>query len=195
MKHEGWSFEALSTETHELLRRYEGLLEQRAVPLGLISRADLPQLWDRHIRDSLRGAALVADGVREAADLGSGAGLPGIPLAIALPHIRFTLVDARRSRIAFLELALEDLGLPNTTIAGMRAEELDGRFDLCVARGFAGPEDTWATAERLLREGGRLLYWAGVTFDRRSVPEGAFVEGLDRPGLESGGPIVIMARQ
>jgi 16S rRNA G527 N7-methylase RsmG len=118
-----------------------------------------------------------------------------VPLAIALPHLRFTLADSRRSRIAFLELALDELGLRNATVSAGRVEELPREFDVCLARGFAGPEATWTAAERLLRKGGSLVYWAGATFDRARVPEGARLAGLSEPGLESGGPIVIMARQ
>jgi 16S rRNA (guanine527-N7)-methyltransferase len=195
VKHEGWTPGRLPPESQERLERFEGLLRTRAVPAGLIARSDAPDLRERHVLDSLRGVPLVPAAARDVVDLGSGAGLPGIPLAIALPEIRFTLVDSRRSRIAFLELILEDLPLPNVTVLAGRAEELRLRSDVCVARGFAGPGGTWKTAERLLQPAGRLLYWAGASFDVGDVPEGARLVGLGEPALESGGPIAIMARQ
>jgi 16S rRNA (guanine527-N7)-methyltransferase len=195
VKHEGWTPEALSSEGRWLLDRYEELLRDRAVPVGLIARTDASDLRERHIIDSLRGAPLIPATSHDVADLGSGAGLPGIPLAIALPDARFTLVDSRRSRIAFLELALDDLRLPNVTILAARVEELPPGFDVCLARGFAAPGASWRAAERLLRPGGRLLYWAGASFDTADIPEGARFVGLGDPALESGGPIVIMARQ
>ena len=195
MKHEGWTLASLSKEGGDRLARYEELLEVRAVPAGLIARGDVSDLRERHVLDSLRGAPLIPAGSRDVADLGTGAGLPGIPLAIALPEVSFTLVDPRRNRIAFLELVLEHLRLPNVTLLATRSEELAPGFDVCVARGFGGPASSWVAAERLLRPGGRLLYWAGVSFDPRDLPEGARLEGLGDPALESGGPIAIMARQ
>jgi 16S rRNA (guanine527-N7)-methyltransferase len=195
VKHEGWTLESLPPEGGDRLARFEELLQGRAVPAGLIARADASGLRERHILDSLRGAALVPAGSRDVADLGTGAGLPGIPLAIALPDVLFTLVDSRRSRIAFLELVQDDLNLPNVTILATRAEEVPPGFDVCVARGFAGPAATWTAAERLLHPRGRLLYWAGMSFDPGELPEGARLVGLGNPALESGGPIAIMARQ
>jgi 16S rRNA (guanine527-N7)-methyltransferase len=195
VKHEGWTLAPLSAEGAHRLARYEELLRTRAVPAGLIARSAASDLKERHISDSLRGAPLVPAGSRDVADLGTGAGLPGIPLAIALPEVRFALVDSRRSRIAFLELALEDLRLPNVSVLASRAEDVPLAFDVCVARGFGGPAASWTAAERLLRPGGRLLYWAGVSFDPSDLPEGARLVGLGDPALESGGPIAIMARQ
>jgi 16S rRNA (guanine527-N7)-methyltransferase len=178
-----------------MLQRFLELLETRAIPAGLISRGDRTDLWSRHILDSLRGAPYVSVQTGRLADLGTGAGLPGIPLAIALPHVRTSLVDARRNRVAFLELAVADLGLPNVEVIAGRVEDLPRAFDVCLARGFAGPGATWEAADRVLRERGRLLYWAGATFDPREIPAGTRVAELGEPGLESGGPIVIMARQ
>jgi 16S rRNA (guanine527-N7)-methyltransferase len=195
VKHEGWTLGSLPSEARDRLNRYEELLRASAVPVGLIARADAGNLRERHILDSLRGVALIPAASRDVIDLGTGAGLPGIPLAVALPDIRFTLVDSRRSRIAFLELALGDLRLPNVTVLATRVEEVPPGFDVCLARGFARPAASWMAAERVLRSGGRLLYWAGVSFEAADLPEGAQLVGLGDPALESGGPIVIMARQ
>jgi len=195
VKHEGWTLAPLSTEGVDRLARYEELLRTRAVPAGLIARSDAANLRERHILDSLRGAPLVPTASRDVADLGTGAGLPGIPLAVALPEVRFTLVDSRRSRIAFLELVLDDLRLPNVALLATRAEDAPPGFDVCLARGFAGPAASWTAAERLLRTDGQLLYWAGASFDLHDLPEDARLVGLGDPALESGGPIAIMARQ
>ena len=195
MKHEGWTLSSIPAEAQHRLERYRDLLRDRAVPAGLIAAADAGHLQDRHILDSLRGVPLIPPSTRDVADLGSGAGLPGIPLAIALPHVWFTLVDSRRRRVAFLELVVDDLRLSNVAVVEGRVEELPSGFDVCVARGLAGAGASWVAAERLLRPAGRLLYWAGATFEADAVPEGAQVLGLGDPALESGGPIVIMARQ
>jgi 16S rRNA (guanine527-N7)-methyltransferase len=195
VKHEGWTFDDLPPERRGKLEQFLELLETRAVSAGLISRRDRSDLWARHILDSLRGAPFVPVQTSRAADLGTGAGLPGIPLAIALPHVRTSLVDARRNRAAFLEFAVADLGLPNVEVVAGRVEDLPRAFDICLARGFARPAATWEAADRALREGGRLLYWAGASFDPSAVPPGARLVELGEPALESGGPIAIMARQ
>lgn len=186
---------SLSPDARDRLDRYRDLLRDRAVPAGLVASGDTGDLEGRHILDSLRGAPLVPSSALDVADLGSGAGLPGIPIALALPHVGFTLVDSRRRRVAFLELVVDELHLSNVTVVDGRVEELAPGFDVCLARGFAGPGPSWVAAERLLRPDGRLLYWAGASFRTDEVPEGARVLGLGDPALESGGPIVIMARQ
>lgn len=195
VKHEGWTLDELPPESRGKLQRFLGLLETNAVPAGLISRHDREDLWSRHVLDSLRGVPLVRARTGRAADLGTGAGLPGIPFAIALPHVPTALVDSRRNRVAFLELAVADLALRNVEVVAGRVEDLPRAFDICLARGFAGPAATWEAADRALREDGRLLYWAGRSFDPSAIPPGARLEELGEPGLESGGPIVIMARQ
>jgi 16S rRNA G527 N7-methylase RsmG len=90
---------------------------------------------------------------------------------------------------------VEDLGLRNASIFVGRVEELTPGFDACLARGFASPASTWLAAERLLAPDGVLLYWAGATFDVETPPTGAVVTLAEEVPLESGGPIVIMARQ
>ena len=177
------------------LDSYEVLLRERAVPLGLIADADLPRIRERHILDCLRAAALVKP-ARSAYDLGSGAGLPGIPLAIAQPGLRLTLVEARRSRGAFLELAVDELELPDVSVFVGRAEALDDQVDLVVARAFADAARCWRLAEPLLRSGGRLLYFAGEGFDPEfEAPEGTDLALFPAPSLARSGPLAIMSRQ
>jgi 16S rRNA (guanine527-N7)-methyltransferase len=147
------------------LDRFEELLRSRAVQLGLIAEGDRERIRERHITDSLRAVACVGAGDRRVIDLGSGAGLPGIPLAIALPAVGFVLVEARRLRGAFLEMVVADLSLGNVAVEVGRVEDLDLQADLCVARAFASLEASWRAAERLLRPGGRLVYFAGVTWN------------------------------
>jgi len=196
VKHEGWGLEAFPAQVRDRLQHYAALLEVHAIPAGLIAKGDTSTLMTRHVMDSLRGMTLIPSDVRDVVDLGSGAGLPGIPLALVLPRqMRFTLVDSRRSRISFLELAVDDLGLSNVRVLSSRVEEVSDEFDVSLARGFAPPTDSWNAASRVLRPRGRLLYWAGATFHPTSAPQGARGESVGPPGLESGGPIVIMTRQ
>jgi 16S rRNA (guanine527-N7)-methyltransferase len=182
------------------LAAYERLLQEHAPRLGLIAETDMPRLFERHVLDSLRAApALEAE---EVCDLGSGAGLPGIPLAIALPGARFVLCEPKRRRIAFLELALERLVLENASVAPVRAEELHVESaDACTARAFADHAAAWRVACPTLRRGGRLLYFAGRGW--RRPPRGASsIIDPEQPGsletsrvLENEPPLVIMTRR
>lgn len=178
--------------------RFERLLVERAIPLGAVARSDLGRIRDRHTLDSLRAVPHVrAAGL--AYDLGSGAGLPGIVVAIGLPDVRVVLVDRRANRAAFLELAVEELGLSNAGVFAGPVEELAEPADACLARAFAPIEHSWEAAERVLRPRGRLVYFAGRELGEGGsfrVPEGAVLEAVVRtPVLESAGPLVIMARQ
>lgn len=177
---------------------FERVLAGRAVPLGAIARSDVARIRERHILDSLRVAPLVR-GAGLVYDLGSGAGLPGIVVAIALPQVRMVLIDRRESRAAFLELAVEQLGLPNARVVAGPVEEVAARADACLARAFAPLQRSWEAAERVLGPGGRLVYFGGRELGEEGsieVPAGAVLEAVIRtPVLESAGPLVIMARQ
>ena len=177
---------------------FERLLADRAVPLGAVARSDVGRIRQRHTLDSLRVAPLVR-WAAQVYDLGSGAGLPGIVVAIALPRVRMVLVDRRASRAAFLELAVEELALPNARVFAGPVEEVAAGADACLARAFAPIQRSWEAAERVLAPGGRLVYFGGRELGEEGqidVPAGAVLEAVIRtPVLESAGPLVIMARQ
>jgi 16S rRNA (guanine527-N7)-methyltransferase len=140
---------------------YQELLLQRAFSAGLVANSDRERLYERHLLDSLRAAPIFRRSDRLAYDLGSGAGLPGIVLAIALPSCRFVLTETRSRRAAFLELAVERLGLGNVAVHAATAESLPNGADVITARAFASLERTWSMAAELLHAGGRLIYFAG----------------------------------
>ena len=195
MKHEGSPWEALAESQRDALREYEGLLRTTALPRRMVSASDANRLHERHVLDSLRGVAWLPHDAVRACDLGSGAGLPGIPVAVAEPGLEVTLSEPRLQRVAFLELVVERLGLGNVVVHPGSAQELPpGLFDACLARGFADATGTWDVAGPLLAPAGRLLYWAGRSFGPEDVPKGLRVQVADAP-LESGGPIAIMTRQ
>ena len=184
----------LSASQAELLLRLERLLADRAIPFGMVASSDAARLRERHILDCLRAAAEVEDAI-SAYDLGSGAGLPGLVIAIAAPDLRVVLVDGRRRRASFLELAVEDLGLTNVEVRGGRVEDLSERVDLCFSRAFAPLAAAWSAAERILSVRGRLVYFAGSETSIEP-PTGARVLSVrTTPVLESAGPLVIMGRQ
>ncbi|HEX2267329.1 MAG TPA: 16S rRNA (guanine(527)-N(7))-methyltransferase RsmG [Actinomycetota bacterium] len=181
-----------------LLERFEELLRTRAVPLGFISPSDAGRIMDRHIVDSLRAVRCLRAIDRELADVGAGAGLPGIPVAIAEPGRHVVLLEPAARRAAFLELAVEVLRLENVDIRIARAEEANLRADTCFARALARPHRAWQLSERLLGPRGRLLYFAGRSWARAMEDElrarGVDATVCDQAEFAWQGPIVIMAR-
>jgi 16S rRNA (guanine527-N7)-methyltransferase len=152
------------------LAAYESLLAEVAVPRGIVARADAPHVHDRHVMDSLRVLACLGEGAVTIADLGSGAGLPGVPVAIARPDCDVTLVEPQARRVAFLELVLDTLGLPNVRILRARAETAALRADVVLARAVASPAGSWGLARPNLRDGGSLLYFAGSSWAESELP-------------------------
>jgi 16S rRNA (guanine527-N7)-methyltransferase len=189
----------LSPPQRAQLVAFEDLLRDRAIKLGLIARGDLVQLHERHIEDCLRAAIHVLPTDRRAYDLGSGAGLPGVVLALAVPACRFILVESRSKRAGFIELVIESLQLPNAEVFHGRAEDLSSLSppaDLVTARAFAPLERAWRIAHPLLRPGGRLVFFAGSKDTLPSEPtdpEQPMKMVVDRT-LANQGPLVIMAR-
>lgn len=201
VKHQVWASDARSVGTPltpdqlDALSRFEELLGSIAVPRGMIGAGDAARLWTRHILDSVRAAAEIPASAR-VADLGSGAGLPGVPLAVAVPHASFVLVEPRRARAAFLESVASDLRLTNVEVRITRAERVADRFDAVVARAVSSAAGTWTLAEPLLVPSGRLIYWAGGTFDPTDLRAMSVTYRVStHPDLAEAGPLVIMTRQ
>jgi 16S rRNA (guanine527-N7)-methyltransferase len=185
----------LSEEASSGLERFAELLLERALPGGLVAAADASRLRDRHILDSLRAVRAVGPGDGRALDLGSGAGLPGVVVALACPSLHVMLVEPRRARVAFLEFAVEQLSLSNTSVLAARIEDVDEQVDLCFSRAFAPLPEAWGAAAPRLRPGGRLVYFAGAGAGPPERPSNAAsLEVLESPLLESSGPLFIMAR-
>lgn len=186
----------LSAETASQLLRLEALLRERAIPAGMVAEGDLHRVRDRHVLDCLRAATVLASTDRAALDLGTGAGLPGLVVAIALPRLAVTLVDRRPRRAAFCELAAERLGLGNVRVLVARIEDLTEEVDVCFARALAPLPEAWRLAEPLLREGGRLVYFAGRgAIGPFEAPGARCLSTVETPVLEGSGPLVIMGRQ
>jgi 16S rRNA (guanine527-N7)-methyltransferase len=163
----------------------------------MVARGDADRLAERHVDDALRGVPSVQASARSLCDLGSGGGLPGVVLAIALPRVHVTLAERRRNRSTFLELVVRELQLENVSVYAGDARQLPAAaFDVCTARAFADASATWAVAEPLLTIGGRLLYWAGSSFDvAAAVVPGARLRASEASEVAGSGPVVIMTRQ
>ena len=149
------------------LARYEELVRAWSPQLNLVAAADLPRLRERHIDDSLRLAPLLdelPDG--PCVDVGSGAGLPGVPLAIARPAREWRLLEPRRKRAAFLEEVVRELGL-DAEVLTISAEQaahdprLRARHALAVGRALAEPSDALARLRPLVGPDGVAAVFLG----------------------------------
>jgi len=156
--------EALGSERFDRLRRFERLLREVALPRGFIAESDRGRIWERHVLDSIRSVACLPERPVAIVDIGSGAGLPGIPVAISRPDCAVTLLEPKRSRAAFLELVVESLPVPNARVEAARAEELSLGSDIALARALADPRAAWKLAEPLLQPPGALVYFAGASW-------------------------------
>jgi 16S rRNA (guanine527-N7)-methyltransferase len=125
---------AVSRETWAVLERYSRLLEEESRRQNLIAGSTVSLIWRRHILDS---AQLLRHGRAEQwADVGSGAGLPGLVLAI-VGGMPMTLIEPRRLRAEFLRTAALELGLANVRVLPTKVEQITGSFDVITARAVA----------------------------------------------------------
>ncbi len=193
--HAGGSDRAVDPALHRSLARHglelgqlaqleEVLRELERDPHAPTSVRDMREAADVHIADSLAG--LDIDEIRVAeqlTDLGSGAGFPGVPLAIALPHALVSLVESQRRKCEFLRALCAHVALGNVEVVHARAEEWPegiGRSDVVVARALAPQAVVVEYAAPLLRLGGVLADWRG----RRNVEqERAAMNAAEQVGL------------
>jgi 16S rRNA (guanine527-N7)-methyltransferase len=121
----------------ELARAYTHRLAQDSETFGLLGPRELPRIWSRHVINSALLSELVPD-ESLVADVGSGAGLPGIPMAIAQPKAHFTLIEPMERRANWLSAVVQDLGIKNVDVIRARAEEVSRTdFDIVTARAVA----------------------------------------------------------
>ncbi len=145
----------------ERARRFTSNLATHGEERGLIGPLEVPRLWTRHILNSAIAAPYFHG---RAVDVGSGAGLPGLVLAIARPDVEWTLIEPMERRTAWLSEQVDDLGLTNVTVARMRGEEwADGRvFDVATARAVSALRTLLPFTAPLVRPGGRLVFLKGA---------------------------------
>ena len=144
-----------------LARQYAQKLAKDSDELGLLGPRELDKIWSRHILNSAVVAELVKPG-ELVADVGSGAGLPGIPMAIAAPDTDFVLIEPMDRRASWLQEVVDELDLQNVEVVRARAEEVEGgQFDVVTARAVAALEKLLRLCVPLLRPGGRVIALKG----------------------------------
>lgn len=180
---------------------YVDILASRGIEWGLLGPREIERLWDRHVLNSVAIAGLIPDGAA-VVDVGSGAGLPGIPLAILRPDLRITLLEPLLRRVNFLDLAVEELGLgERVRVVRARAEGHSGSYDVVTCRAVAPLPRLLGWCLPLLASGGRLVALKGSSAAAEVAEAGpelrrarvkARVEQLTIPGVaESTWAIVV----
>lgn len=152
---------ALFGERIDAARDFTAALTREGEERGLIGPLELPRLWTRHILNSVIAAPLFHGQV---ADIGSGAGLPGVVLAIARPDVEWTLIEPMERRVTWLTEQVDALGLTNVTILRARAEDVrrpEG-FDVVTARAVSALRTLIPITAPLVRDGGELILLKGM---------------------------------
>ncbi|MCX7522763.1 16S rRNA (guanine(527)-N(7))-methyltransferase RsmG [Microbacterium sp. STN6] len=146
----------------ELARQFTAALAEQGETRGLIGPLELPRLWSRHVLNCAIVAPLVREGV--VGDIGSGAGLPGLVLAIARPDVRFVMIEPMERRTAWLNEQVSALGLTNAEVMRSRAEDATPvrPFDQVTARAVSAFRTLVPLTAPLVRSGGELVLMKGV---------------------------------
>ena len=180
---------------------YARLLATEGTVRGLIGPREVPRLWERHLLNSAAIASLVPAGAR-VVDVGSGAGLPGIPLALARPDLTVTLLEPLARRVAFLTECVRRLGLERVTVVRGRAEEGPirrqlGGADVVTARAVAPLDKLAGWCLPLLRPGGLLLAMKGSTAAAELAATGPLPGAADALLTQAGDPpatVIVVTR-
>lgn len=177
---------SLYPQADELLKRYVDILRSRGIDWGLMGPREGDKLWSRHVANSLALVDVVPEGA-SVADVGSGAGLPGLPLGIVRPDLRVALLEPLQRRFEFLELAVAELDIGDrVTVVRSRAEDYSpsgtfpATFDVVTCRAVAPLGRLLGWTSRLFLPHGELVALKGRTAEE----EIAKAKGvLDKQGL------------
>ena len=152
---------SLSTDEGGTLNKYLKLLTKWQKTVRLVGSIDPIWLVENVLVDSIAFLELVPSDARAVADVGSGAGIPGIPIAVVRPDLDLTLIEPRRRRSSFLSTAIRELELTNASVVDTRIEEFavsnDARFDAAVMRCVFRPDDVPAAVMRIVKPGGVVI--------------------------------------
>lgn len=168
----------------EVMVRFAEHLADTGVSHGLIGPREVPRLWERHVLNCVGVQELIPDGAH-VADVGSGAGLPGLVIAIARPDLHLTLVEPMLRRVTWLETVCEDLELENVTVRRTRAEQVtDLEVDVVTSRAVARLDTLSEWSLPLLRSGGRMLALKGSSAQEEVDEARAAIEKLGGSTIE-----------
>ena len=164
---------SITPEQGEVLARFAELIRHWNRFASLVSRRDERRIEERHLRDSLSLVAVLEameKSPARIADVGSGAGLPGIPLAVVLPGAHVTLIERSAKKSRFLQQAIMHLGLPNADVVCDDVADVGGHFDVIVARAVMSPARLWPLVRKNLDAGGHMVVLDRVQHDDAGAP-------------------------
>jgi 16S rRNA (guanine527-N7)-methyltransferase len=139
------------------ISRYKDILTSRGIEWGVIGPREADRIWSRHILNSAAVASEIPQGAA-VADVGSGAGLPGIPLAVLRPDLWMDLIEPLRRRSAFLAATVDELGMAaRVTVRRARAEEVGATYDVVLSRALAPLDKLLRWCLPLMRASGQML--------------------------------------
>ena len=189
----------LSAKQQDLLLQYLVLLQKWNQVYSLTAVRDLTKMVGAHLLDSLSVAPLLSG--ENVLDVGSGAGLPGIPLAVAKPDRKVTLLDSSHKKTAFLRQAVADLALKNVDVVCDRVESwaAPAKFGVIISRAFSDLGEFVSLSNRLLAPDGVLAAMKGIyPFEElERLPAGFRVKEvkvLQVPGLDAARHLVLIER-
>lgn len=166
-------------ESYELLKQYVDILADRGISWGLLGPREAERLWDRHILNCLSLADVIPEGLA-VVDVGSGAGLPGIPLSIVRSDLDVTLLEPLKRRYEFLVRAVDELGLaPRVNVVRGRAEECKEVFEAVICRAVAPLQKLLGWCAPLFRSRGSLYALKGSSAPEEVTAAQPFLDRLD----------------
>ncbi|MEU2198614.1 16S rRNA (guanine(527)-N(7))-methyltransferase RsmG [Isoptericola sp. NPDC019482] len=158
-------------DRYALIARFAASLRDEGELRGLIGPREVARLWERHILNSAAVTPYLGD-ARSVADIGSGAGLPGLVLAVQRPDIEIHLIEPMERRTAWLQECVENLGLENVQVRRGRAEEYHDAFevDIVTSRAVAALSKLARMSLPLVRKGGAMVVLKGRNVEREIEP-------------------------
>lgn len=174
--------ESVRPQNDKALKQYVDILSGRGIEWGLLGPREADRVWERHVLNSLALAPLIPPS-GSVVDVGSGAGLPGIPLAIRRPDLHVTLLEPLLRRVNFLELAVTELGLADRVrVVRDRAESHHDRYEVVTCRAVAPLPRLIGWCGPLLARDGRLIALKGSSASQEVADAR---KELERAGLEA----------
>jgi len=177
----------VSEQQIDLLLQFVDLIEKWNKAYNLTAIRDRDEMLRLHILDSLAVQPFISG--KKIIDVGTGAGLPGIPLAILMPNVHFTLLDSNSKKTRFVQQAVLELHIKNVEVVHSRVEKLgrDGEYDAILSRAFASLDDIMSLTEYLLQPEGVLIAMKGQNPEAELIKMNrAYTVGfIDLPGVEA----------